>query len=258
MYSILVTESTLCPSLFVYYSIPKDLCFTYVTYFSISPYISEQMNRLWVCYEHLGVWCILISCDWILHLLPLLSGRWGNCPKLCKKFDAALIWQIAITKQLKIFFPKRDNHTAFWLKISLYPFLRNVGGCKWTTACYRVSRNISPLQDSLLECNLHSSTSWTWTCKQWFSGNDQLRNLRVTSWCKKVEACMDAGVVVRMQWPLHLQFLLEICLKLLVNVVNDWLVAKHDEQHVSSGVTDQCIGPLAAITIQNTQNHWHP
>jgi len=102
MYSILVTESTLCPSLFVYYSIPKDLCFTYVTYFSISPYISEQMNRLWVCYEHLGVWCILISCDWILHLLPLLSGRWGNCPKLCKKFDAALIWQVAITKQLKI------------------------------------------------------------------------------------------------------------------------------------------------------------
>jgi len=56
-------------------------------------------------------------------------------------------------------------------------------------------------------------------------------NLRVTSRSKEVETCVYPSVVVRVQWPLHLQFLLKICLKLLVNVVNDWLVATHKEQH---------------------------
>jgi len=68
-----------------------------------------------------GYGVILISRDLILHLVPLLLGRWGNCPKFCQKLDGALTWQVVIThnhngsthENRKIFFQRRDNHATF-------------------------------------------------------------------------------------------------------------------------------------------------
>ena len=60
------------------------------------------MYDLWVYYEQLGCGVILMSHDWISRLIPLLLSRWGNCPKFCRKFDDALIWQVVITKWLSI------------------------------------------------------------------------------------------------------------------------------------------------------------
>jgi len=65
---------------------------------------------------------------------------------------------------------------------------------------------------------------------QTVTGNDQSQNLRVTSRREKVETRVDPSVVVGVQRPLHLQLLLKVRFKLLVDVVNDWLVAAHDEQ----------------------------
>jgi len=83
-----------------------------------------------------GYGVILISRDWILRLVPLFSGRWGNCPKLCQKFDA-LIWQVVVTKQCNI--RKQENILSKEglsryvmmknMQVSLYRFLRNHGGC---------------------------------------------------------------------------------------------------------------------------------
>jgi len=85
------------------YSTSKDLyfylCHFFVYFFSLLARISQNqwMDGSWVFYEQLGVWC-----DWIRYLVPLFSGRWGNCPKFSPKFDGALIWWVVITKRLKM------------------------------------------------------------------------------------------------------------------------------------------------------------
>ena len=93
---------------------------------------NQRINGSWVCYKQLGVWCNFNSRNWILSLVPFF-GRWGNCPKFCRKLHGALIWCIVITKQLnmweqEIFFRKRDNHPTFWWQIRKPPFTRFRGG----------------------------------------------------------------------------------------------------------------------------------
>ena len=56
------------------------------------------MDGSWVWYEQLGAWRnFSIPC-----LVTLFSGRWGNCPKFCQKFDGALIRRFVATKRLII------------------------------------------------------------------------------------------------------------------------------------------------------------
>jgi len=82
------------------------LMFTYVTYLFILFFLkllalrsqNQRMDDSWVCYDG----AILISCDWILGLVPLFLGRWGNCAKFCQKFDGAFIWHHVISKWLSI------------------------------------------------------------------------------------------------------------------------------------------------------------
>lgn len=47
----------------------------------------------------------------------------------------------------------------------------------------------------------------------------------MSSWSNEVETGMDAGVMVGVDGPLHLEFLLEVLLKLVIDIVHYWLKA---------------------------------
>jgi len=70
------------------------------------------MDGLWVCYKQLGVWCgvIFISHVWILCLIPLLSGRLGNCFKFCQTISRCP------------HSPTCRNQTAQRMKTGIYSF----------------------------------------------------------------------------------------------------------------------------------------
>ena len=57
----------------------------------------------WMVHEYFtnswGYGAISIFRAWIHRLIPLFSGRWGNCPKFHQKLDSALICQFVITKR---------------------------------------------------------------------------------------------------------------------------------------------------------------
>ena len=45
---------------------------------------NQRMDGLWVCYEQLGYGVILISHDWILHLIPCFPGNDEITPNFAK------------------------------------------------------------------------------------------------------------------------------------------------------------------------------
>ena len=63
---------------------------------------NQRMDSSRVCYEQLGYGVVLTSRDWILHIVPLFLGRWGNCPEFCHKYDGAVIWRVVVFKRLNI------------------------------------------------------------------------------------------------------------------------------------------------------------
>jgi len=67
------------------------------------------MDGSWVCYRQFAVWCNFII-PWLdSSPRPSILQRWGNCSKLCKHFDDALVWRVVVTKQLNVW--KTENGT---------------------------------------------------------------------------------------------------------------------------------------------------
>lgn len=64
-----------------------------------------------------------------------------------------------------------------------------------------------------------------------FLHGDQIEGLeRVSVWGDEIQADVDSGVMAAEQRALYLQLLLEVFLKLGIDVVQDGLVAAHMEQ----------------------------
>jgi len=132
---------------------------------------NQWIDGSWVYYDELEysvIWYFVILCDWIRRLIPLFSGRLGNCPKFRKKFDdALLICQLVITKWCSVWkwqspYILVKKYTSFPLSIleevwqtcctnlilehsSLYYYLPDGAAAEKTRCCCGEWRNRSHL-----------------------------------------------------------------------------------------------------------------
>ena len=89
-----------------------------------------------------GCGVILISCDWIRHLIPLFSGRWGNCPKFCQKMYWCPHMPRCRTKRCNIWKGENNVSKEGW---SFYIFVKNmqISFCPFSRKCGELNVRVS-------------------------------------------------------------------------------------------------------------------